>query len=102
MRRLLIIPAAGRGSRLGAGKPKPLVEVNGRPMLDHLADLYRPFVDHIVVVAHPAFSSDIETWGRPFGCVTVVEQVSPTGMLDAVMLAGPAVGERRPDAVWIT
>lgn len=102
MRRVLIIPAAGRGSRLGADKPKPLVEVNGRPMLDHLADLYRPFVDHIVVVAHPTFSAEIEVWGRPLGCVTVVEQPAPTGMLDAVMLAGPAVSECQPDAVWIT
>ena len=102
MRRLLIIPAAGRGSRLGAAKPKPLVEVNGRPMLDHLADLYRPFVDHIVVIAHPSFAAAIDAWGRPLGCVAVVEQTSPTGMLDAVLLAGPAVRERRPDAVWIT
>jgi bifunctional UDP-N-acetylglucosamine pyrophosphorylase/glucosamine-1-phosphate N-acetyltransferase len=102
MHRVLIIPAAGRGSRLGAGTPKPLVAVNGRPMLDHLADLYRRFVDRIVVVAHPAFSAEIEAWGRPLGCVTVVEQTSPTGMLDAVLLAGPVVSDSRPDAVWIT
>jgi bifunctional UDP-N-acetylglucosamine pyrophosphorylase/glucosamine-1-phosphate N-acetyltransferase len=102
MRRLLIIPAAGRGSRLGASKPKPLVEVNGRPMLDHLARLYRPFVEHIVVVAHPSFAAEIEAWGRPHGCVTVVEQTSPTGMLDAVLLAAAAVHERRPDDIWIT
>ena len=102
MRRLLIIPAAGRGSRLGAAKPKPLVEVNGRPMLDRLADLYRPFVDHILVVAHPSFAAHIVTWGRRRGCVSVAEQLAPTGMLDAVLLAGTAVRERQPDAVWIT
>ena len=67
MMRLLIIPAAGRGSRLGAGRPKPLVHVNGRPMLDHLADLYRPHVDHIVVVAHPSFAAEIEAWGTRAG-----------------------------------
>src|SRR6185436_14235559 len=54
MDRLLIIPAAGLGSRLGASKPKPLVEVNGRAMLDHLGDRYAPFVARIVVIAHPA------------------------------------------------
>lgn len=102
MRRLLIIPAAGRGSRLAAGRPKPLVDVNGRPMLDHLADLYRPFVEHIVVIAHPSFAGEIEAWARTRSGVTVAEQAEPTGMLDAVLLADPAVRARRPDAVWIT
>jgi molybdopterin-guanine dinucleotide biosynthesis protein A len=46
--RALIIPAAGRGSRLGTSTPKALVPINGRPMLDHLADLYAPLVQHIV------------------------------------------------------
>lgn len=102
MSRLLIIPAAGRGSRLGATKPKPLVDVNGRPMLDHLADLYRPFVDHLVVIAHPSFAADIVAWGKPQGNVSVAVQAAPTGMLDAVLAAAPIVRERRPDAVWIT
>lgn len=102
MRRLLIIPAAGRGSRLGAGRPKPLVEVNGRAMLDHLADLYHPFVDHIVVIAHPSFTSDIQAWGDARGSVTVAVQDAPTGMLDAILLADPMVRTHRPDAIWIT
>lgn len=102
MRRVLIIPAAGRGSRLGAEKPKPLVEVNGRPMLDHLADLYAPFVDHIVVIAHPSFASDIRVWAGAPRRVSVGVQNAPTGMLDAILLAGPMVREQRPDAVWIT
>lgn len=102
MSRLLIIPAAGLGSRLGAAKPKPLVDVNGRPMLDHLAGLYGPFVDETLVVANPAFAADIAEWGRGSGRVSVTEQPSPTGMLDAILLAAPFVRRSRPDEVWIT
>jgi CTP:molybdopterin cytidylyltransferase MocA len=103
MHRLLIIPAAGLGSRLGASKPKPLVEVNGRPMLDHLARLYRSFVDETLVVANPAFAASIVEWGRHSGGrVSVTEQASPTGMLDAILLAMPLVRRNRPDQIWIT
>jgi bifunctional N-acetylglucosamine-1-phosphate-uridyltransferase/glucosamine-1-phosphate-acetyltransferase GlmU-like protein len=102
MTRLLIIPAAGRGSRLGAGKPKPLVHVNGRTMLDHLADLYRPHVQHVVVIAHPSFAAEIAAWSAVQGNVSVATQERPTGMLDAVLLAAPAVRERQPEMVWIT
>jgi bifunctional UDP-N-acetylglucosamine pyrophosphorylase / glucosamine-1-phosphate N-acetyltransferase len=103
MHRLLIIPAAGLGSRLGASKPKPLVEVNGRPMLDHLARLYRPFVDETLVVANPAFAASIAEWGRDSGGrVSVTEQTLPTGMLDAILLAMPLVRRSRPDQIWIT
>lgn len=100
--RLLIIPAAGLGSRLGALKPKALVDVNGRPMLDHLAALYRPFVDETVVVAHPAFADAIVEWGRGSGGISVEVQPSPTGMLDAILLAAPIVREKEPDEIWIT
>jgi bifunctional N-acetylglucosamine-1-phosphate-uridyltransferase/glucosamine-1-phosphate-acetyltransferase GlmU-like protein len=100
--RLLVIPAAGRGSRLGGTVPKPLVPVNGRPMLDHLADLYRPFADRIVVVAHPSFAADVRAWAAGRDAVSVTEQDHPTGMLDAICLAMPAVLSMRPDTVWIT
>jgi bifunctional UDP-N-acetylglucosamine pyrophosphorylase / glucosamine-1-phosphate N-acetyltransferase len=100
--RLLIIPAAGLGSRLGASKPKPLVEVNGRAMLDHLGDRYAPFVARIVVVAHPAFSGEVRAWGDRRGGVSVTEQASPTGMLDAILLAAPFVERMAPRDVWIT
>lgn len=100
--RVLIIPAAGRGSRLGTAIPKALVPVNGRPMLAHLADLYAPFVQHIVVVAHPSFSGDVRAWGRGCGNVAVVEQLQPTGMLDAILAAAKDVRSHRPREVWIT
>ena len=102
MRRVLIIPAAGRGSRLAADRPKPLVHVNGRPMLDHLADLYHPHIDHIVVIAHPSFAADIDAWGRSRGNVSVATQEAPTGMLDAILLAGPSIHPTRAEQVWIT
>ena len=102
MTRLLIVPAAGRGSRLGGSRPKPLVEVNGRTMLDHLADLYRPHVHHVVVVAHPDFAGEIAAWARAQGNASVVTQQHPTGMLDAILLAAPVVLARDPQAIWIT
>ena len=103
MTRLLIIPAAGRGSRLNSSDPKVLTRVAGRPMLDHLERLYRRAVDGVVVVAHPSFSADVRTRLDAFGWRgSVVEQPEPTGMLDAILLAAPAVLAAKPDRVWIT
>jgi bifunctional N-acetylglucosamine-1-phosphate-uridyltransferase/glucosamine-1-phosphate-acetyltransferase GlmU-like protein len=94
--RVLIVPAAGAGSRLGGGVPKILVPVAGRPMLDHLLTLYRPYAASIVVIAHPSFSAQLR------GPFEVVEQRERTGMLDAVLLAASAVARARPEEVWIT
>lgn len=37
----VIILAAGKGKRMGADLPKPLVEIAGRPMIEHLLDNVR-------------------------------------------------------------
>ncbi len=50
-----VIPAAGRGKRLGAGTPKAFYPILGKPLLLHtLSSLLKtyPFVD-IVVAVHP-------------------------------------------------
>ena len=96
MSRVLIIPAAGAGSRLGGDVPKILVPVAGRPMIDRLVDLYRPCVASIVVVTHPSFSARLR------GPFEVVEQHERTGMLDAVLLGAGTVARVRPDEVWVT
>ena len=104
MDRLLVIPAAGLGSRLGAHTPKLLAQVNGRPMLDHLLSLYAPVVDRVALVVHPAARGAVmhvlDTSGRADVDVFVQEQ--PTGMLDAILLARAAVETGRPRRVWIT
>ena len=103
MRRLLIIPAAGRGSRLDSADPKVLTHVAGRPMLDHLERLYRPHVDDLVVIAHPSFADRVRKRLAAFGWNGVVlEQEQPTGMLDAILLARPHAQRVQPDRVWIT
>ena len=100
--RLLIVPAAGLGTRLGASVAKALVPVNGRPMLDYLRALYAPYVAETVVIAHPSFAGEIRRWADAAGRTSVIEQQTPTGMLDAILLAAPAVARCAPASVWIT
>src|SRR5688572_4197360 len=103
MDRLLIVPAAGRGSRLGSSEPKALVQVAGMPMLDHLLAMHRTTVDRIVVVVAPvavdAFTRFVAARNAP---VDIAIQDAPTGMLDAIVLAAPMVAARRPRRVAIT
>lgn len=46
----VVIAAAGLGSRLGMGKPKCLVEVQGRPIIEHLLALLKDIEDVRIVV----------------------------------------------------
>lgn len=102
MRRTLIIPAAGLGSRLKAATPKALVNVAGRPMLDHLTELYAHYVDRVAVIVHPSAFEAMERWASGRDRVELVVQPSPSGMLDAILLAAPAATRERPDWIWIT
>jgi CTP:molybdopterin cytidylyltransferase MocA len=101
--RALIVPAAGRGSRLGSALPKALVPVNGRPMLAWLGELYAPHVQQVVVVASPEAASAVASCARGLPVPgTVVEQRQPTGMLDGILIGIAALAAARPDRVWVT
>ncbi len=100
---MLVIPAAGTGSRLGADLPKLLVQVNAKPMIEHLLTLYADGVDRVVVVVSPGARTQVEAAlanSRP--PVSLVVQASPTGMLDAILLAQDAVKAAAPRRVLIT
>lgn len=101
--RVLIIPAAGLGSRLGASLPKVLVPVGGVPMLDRLLALYAGLVSHAVVIAHRSFETMVREHVASSSIpVTCVVQERPTGMLDAILLALPTVQTLAPEEVWVT
>lgn len=103
MDRILIVPAAGRGSRLGVDTPKALVPVNGRPMLDHLLDRHGAFVSRVVVVVAPGAFDLFAAFAAERGvAIDLVIQPNPTGMLDAITLAQPLVAARRPARVAVT
>lgn len=103
MRRVLIVPAAGLGSRLRTDVPKALVLVNGKPMIDHVIERFRPFVERVVVVLAPPLTGRMrdhltDAARLPFD---IAEQERPTGMLDAILAAAPAVEDAGADRVWI-
>jgi molybdopterin-guanine dinucleotide biosynthesis protein A len=98
-----VVPAAGVGSRLGAAGPKLLVPVNGRPMLSWLLDLYRPYVDRVVVVIQPSAEAEVRAYASAEGLdLGYAHQASPTGMLDAILAARPLVAGSVFAHAWIT
>ena len=103
MDRLLIVPAAGRGSRLGGHGPKALVPVAGRPMLARLLALHRASIDRTVVVVAPSAMGEFAAFaGRSGDPVDFATQAAPTGMLDAILAATPTVARVRPTRIAVT
>jgi bifunctional N-acetylglucosamine-1-phosphate-uridyltransferase/glucosamine-1-phosphate-acetyltransferase GlmU-like protein len=72
-------------------------------MIDRLLALFADAVDRAVVVVHPSFEREVRSHlERSAVPVTTVVQHLPTGMLDAIMRAEPAVRTAAPDEVWIS
>lgn len=100
---LMIIPAAGLGSRLGSSTPKVLFLANGRPLIDHLFDLYSRVIDRFILVLHPSFEQLVRRYCEryPFPIEYVIQE-TPTGMLDAILAPRELVRSHRPRSIWIT
>ena len=103
MDRVLIVPAAGRGSRLGMPGPKALAPVAGRAMLDHLLALHGPTIARAIVVVAPPALEQFRAFAVASGvAIELAVQDEPTGMLDAILAAGPAIARSRPNRVAVT
>jgi bifunctional UDP-N-acetylglucosamine pyrophosphorylase/glucosamine-1-phosphate N-acetyltransferase len=101
--RVLVLPAAGTGSRLGSSRPKVLHPVAGRPMLDHLAALHGRWIDRWHVVVRPGDREVVAAACAGLGlAATVHVQPAPIGMLDAVLRPLEALRREAPACVWIT
>lgn len=100
---VLIIPAAGLGSRLKLHGPKALYRIHGKPMIDYLFALHGPFVSHIVVVVHPSFEQEVRQHCDSLGTkVLYSRQEQPTGMLDAILSPMNRPSDVDSSRVWIT
>ena len=74
-------------------------------MIDYLFDRYRETVRRFVLVVHPSFEAAVKRHVEqiaPSLDVRYATQPQPTGMLDAILLASGAAGEKPSDRVWIT
>ncbi len=74
-------------------------------MIDYLFDRYRDAVRRVVLVVHPSFEVDVKRHVEKMGSgldVQYAQQPSPTGMLDAILLARDAAVQRPASRIWIT
>jgi HAD superfamily hydrolase (TIGR01509 family) len=97
-----IVPAAGKGSRLGFHLPKILFPIAGRPILDWLLDIFAPICGRIVFVLSPEGAPVVRAAleERIPGRYDIVLQETPTGMGDAVTLGLPTVRTPHVAVVW--
>ncbi len=77
---VVILTAAGSGSRLGLGQPKALVELAGVPLVRHAADRLAasPFVAGCVVTAPAAHLTDMRRALNGLAVPAVVAEGGPT------------------------
>lgn len=89
-----VIPAAGRGTRMGpaGGRPKALLEIGGRLLIDHLLDRLPDVVTDVCLVVGSEGRGVRELGRTRLGRrMHYVVQPRPTGVADAAMRAADLV-----------
>ena len=89
MKAVVILAAGGSGRRLKAGRPKAFVELGGRPLFFHAAEVFAslPFVREIVLVLPPTWLPRLLRLHEPR-----LRQLKITKLVPG--------GPRRQDSVW--
>jgi bifunctional UDP-N-acetylglucosamine pyrophosphorylase / glucosamine-1-phosphate N-acetyltransferase len=97
-----VIPAAGKGSRLGFDRPKILYPVAGRMIIEWLLDFLLPNCATIVFILSPDGRGAVEEELERLipGRYRIVIQEVPTGMGDAVKLGVASVETEHVTIVW--
>jgi 2-C-methyl-D-erythritol 4-phosphate cytidylyltransferase len=73
-RTIAVVLAGGIGARMGAGRPKQLIQVGGRPILAHAVAAFdaHPGVDEVVVVMAAGHLREAAAIAAPFGKTAAV------------------------------
>ena len=97
-----LIPAAGRGSRLGFDKPKILFPIGGRTILEWLVDLLGPLCAQFVFVLSPEGKAAVEELTSRLlpGRYRIAVQSEPRGMADAIARGLPLAETHNTMIVW--
>ena len=83
-----VILAAGKGTRFGGNVPKVMVKVGGFPLIEHVMDYWRPYVDNFVVVLGYKAKEIISILDEDVVCVMQNEQ---KGIAHALLQVEPLV-----------
>ena len=98
-----VIPAAGKGTRLGYGLPKILYPILGQTVLQHLINLFHEFCSSFVVVASPnggqAIQKEFESCCQSTDFRIVIQE-EPKGMAHAIWQARCIVKTPNTLVVW--
>ena len=98
-----VIPAAGKGTRLGYEFPKILYPILGKTVLQHLINLFHEFCSSFVVVASPNGAQEIQKEFESCCQSTdfrIVIQAEPKGMAHAVWQARDSIETPNTVVVW--
>ena len=87
---LLLVPAAGSGSRLGRPEPKALVPLRGRPLILWTLDAMEPLgFERTVVAAPPDKVGEFQALLGSHACVVAGGETRPASVRAAVFTARP-------------
>ena len=98
-----VIPAAGKGTRLGYNLPKILYPILGKTILQYLLHIFLNYCNHFVVVASPDGETEIRKEFDRVGkqCdYEIAIQDEPKGMAHAIWKAREAVRTPLTAVVW--
>ena len=99
----LVIPVAGKGTRLNYSSAKCLFPINGIPIIGHIINEHYSLFDKIIVVVSPEFKGEIERYLLRFKNIIEIQTViqpEPRGMADAIWRCKENMDSEYTTVIW--